>query len=132
MIDVDHFKKINDDYGHVNGDKVLTALSKSLRSNLRKTDSVFRYGGDEFCILLPSTDLNGALRVAQVLNTQVKDIEFVYNDSPISITISLGVTELKKNDHIQDVIARADKALHEAKQAGRDRVTVFKTYYSVQ
>jgi len=124
MLDIDHFKEVNDRCGHLNGDKVLIALSARLKASVRKTDFVFRYAGDEFVVLLPDTDLNGALRVADLFRQVMSKMEFLHKGSPIPITVSLGVTVFKKGDLMEDIVHRSDEALYEAKQEGGDTVRV--------
>ena len=124
MLDIDNFKKVNDDCGHLNGDKVLSAISARLKATVRKADYVFRYAGDEFAVILPDTNLDGALKVADLLRQVVANMEFLHKGTLIPITISLGVTLFKKRDQMEDVFQRADTALYEAKQEGRDAVIV--------
>ncbi len=119
MFDIDHFKKINDNFGHQTGDKVLKKLSKLVKSNIRSYDYLFRIGGEEFVILVIKSDLNNSYNIAQKLRKTVANYKF---DSRFKVTISLGVTEVKKDDTLESSIKRADSALYRAKNSGRNRV----------
>jgi len=126
MIDVDHFKKVNDTYGHPVGDRVLLCTAEWLRSAIRHTDFVARYGGEEFGVILSDTDLSNAeARFTQVLKEIAKrSYEFQQDGEQKSVrfTVSCGVSQLTDKDSEQDLIQRADQALYEAKQKGRNRV----------
>ena len=124
MLDIDHFKRINDTYGHRTGDEVLAKVAKVLRSCLRSYDTAFRYGGEEFCVALPRTALPAAAKVAERIRKTVQETEFLSADgTKIAVTVSLGVAQLASSDaNHTSVIERADAALYEAKQSGRNRV----------
>ncbi len=123
MLDIDHFKKVNDTYGHPAGDDVLVEVAELIRKHVRKADAVARFGGEEFCIVMPHTDLEGACRVAFKIKDTINGHEFVVDAHRIRITISAGATALKgSNDTVDDLIKRADRALYAAKHQGRDRV----------
>jgi diguanylate cyclase (GGDEF)-like protein len=122
MMDVDHFKEVNDQYGHLNGDNVLQTIGQRLKDRLRKTDFFARYGGDEFSVILPYQELKEARLVAEELRKTVKLFEFIAGEAQVHVTLSLGVSEFKVGDHLEDVIKRADEALYKAKQHGRDCV----------
>ncbi|MEO0685316.1 MAG: GGDEF domain-containing protein, partial [Cyanobacteria bacterium J06649_11] len=125
ILDVDYFKKVNDNYGHLVGDRLLKLLSSRIRSNLRLQDTAFRYGGEEFVIILNETTAQEADLVAQRLNTIVKDNSFAIDSTlKINVTISLGVTCLLPTDDEQGVnlLHRADTFLLQAKSKGRNRV----------
>ena len=126
MLDVDHFKQINDRYGHICGDQVLIALARQLEKAMRPTDILARYGGEEFCILLPMTDLDEAKVLAERLRQQVAKLAIACPKvgERIQITISLGIATWRSGDSGQDIIRRADEALYRAKQKGRDRVEI--------
>lgn len=125
MMDIDHFKRYNDTYGHVEGDKVLTRIADVIKSCLRTMDSAYRYGGEEFTALLPETRADEAQTVAQRLRKAVKQEVFHPRaGEEVGMTISLGVTEYEPKESKSDFVQRADKALYRSKNAGRDRVSV--------
>ncbi|MDM7322877.1 MAG: diguanylate cyclase [Gammaproteobacteria bacterium] len=132
MVDVDHFKRINDTYGHLAGDAILRHLGQFLCAKLRTTDIAARYGGEEFILMLPSTDLDAALRLAARLREEAA-ASTVYSDGqPLHFTLSLGLTALTAQDPSLDVaIARADEALYRAKMGGRNRIEVDPQYGGV-
>lgn len=118
--DVDNFKRINDRYGHQAGDKVLCAVAKLLKGQIRATDSVARYGGEEFVMLLPDTALEGAMLLAEKLRAALADCDFHHRNEPVPITISCGVAQFQQGDDPEAVFQRADRALYQAKAAGRN------------
>ena len=118
MVDIDHFKAINDHHGHAEGDCVLKGVSASLRKALRADDHVGRWGGEEFCVLLPRTTLHDATLLAERIARRVSD-----DGQRVPVTVSIGVSVYTAGDtDLQAVLRRADGALYEAKAAGRDRV----------
>lgn len=121
MLDVDHFKKLNDTFGHLAGDKVLTALGTALRSAVRREDAVARYGGEEFAVLLPNTSLEQATLVAQKVREAVAKILVEQDGNKISISVSGGLASIQAEERSESLIHRADEALYAAKRAGRDR-----------
>jgi len=121
MIDLDHFKKINDDCGHLVGDRVLGELAQRLARGVRAVDVVGRWGGEEFLLLCPNTDQDGAQAVAEKLRASVSAEPF---QAGISLTISLGVAIATGKEAPDAVLDRADRALYEAKEAGRNRVVL--------
>ncbi len=125
MIDVDHFKEFNDRFGHIAGDRVLTAVSRILSLQFRSRDVLIRYGGDEFAILLPQVDADGAFTIADRVRVCVSGDTADGSDSliQIPIRISMGVAELAENETLDDLIRNADAALYRAKRAGRDTVS---------
>ncbi len=123
MFDIDFFKKINDTYGHGIGDEVLKKLAETIEKNLRKTDKLFRIGGEEFIIILPNTNIENAKIVAEKLRKAICKTDF---GKPGRITISLGVTSFTKEDNEDSFLDRVDKALYMAKNNGRNRVEVIK------
>ncbi|MHB0853035.1 sensor domain-containing diguanylate cyclase [Stutzerimonas nitrititolerans] len=125
MFDIDHFKAINDNYGHQAGDAVIQQVAGLIRENLRDSDVAGRYGGEEFVVLLPDTDKEGALMFAERLRYVVEACEVRYEQHRIRFTISLGVADLSapSNGHAQ-LIEWADSALYASKSAGRNRVTL--------
>ncbi len=126
MIDIDDFKKVNDTYGHTVGDKVLKTIAQILKTKLRATDVVGRYGGEEFLVVLPETDLQAALTVAEKLRTEVAKKTFKYKDQVFKVTISLGAAQLKEGESIEELINRADQALYTSKRSGKNRTTLAK------
>ncbi len=125
MIDVDHFKKINDEFGHLAGDRVLQVVAKVIMNDVRPTDLVARYGGEEFIVVLPDTAIIGARLVAERLREAVsREIIVTSNHTPLSpVTISLGVSQMQGNQDMAAFIADADAALYRAKDQGRNRVS---------
>lgn len=121
MVDVDHFKKFNDTYGHAIGDKVLVVVGRSLRENLRPTDLVARYGGEEFLLILPDTNVEAGRQCAERIRVAVAAEKL--EDVDTRITISLGGACLKPGESMTDLLSRADEALYASKHDGRDRVT---------
>jgi diguanylate cyclase (GGDEF)-like protein/PAS domain S-box-containing protein len=125
MFDIDYFKKVNDAYGHAAGDAVLKHLSKLVTEMVRKVDMVARLGGEEFAILMPDTDLIAAKLFSERLRQAVQDAQLLYEGNTISITISIGLTQIGTADVASDQsLARADQALYKAKNSGRNRVEV--------
>lgn len=117
ILDIDNFKIINDTHGHTIGDEILVKLTKKLSSRLRKSDDFYRYGGEEFIIILPYTELKQAQIVAEELRKTVEKIKI---DNDIKVTISLGVAEHVESESKEEWISRADKALYQAKNSGRN------------
>jgi diguanylate cyclase (GGDEF)-like protein/PAS domain S-box-containing protein len=129
LLDADHFKNINDHFGHVAGDHVLSAIAQAARCALRTSDVLGRLGGEEFALLLPDTDLAGALVVAErvraaVAATEVqgREVRLAGPQASIRVTVSVGVAERRGNEPIEPLLKRADRALYAAKDLGRDRV----------
>jgi diguanylate cyclase (GGDEF)-like protein len=120
LFDIDHFKSFNDTYGHLKGDEVLTLVAKTTAENIRKSDIIARWGGEEFIVLLPNTPLATAELVAENLRKQISTIKIFGVDR--AITSSFGVTEFKEGDDHDIIVKRADDALYEAKKGGRDCV----------
>lgn len=121
VCDIDFFKRINDNYGHLAGDKVLRIIAKSIRKRLRKTDFVARFGGEEFVVLMPETDLQQALGVVESVREAIASCPFHFKDQPVSITMSFGMSDFNPEDTPEQVFARADKALYQAKDQGRNQ-----------
>jgi diguanylate cyclase (GGDEF)-like protein len=126
FIDIDHFKNINDTYGHACGDIILKSVAQTIRGLLRKYDVFARYGGEEFLTLLPETDLEGARVVAERFRRQIERMTVRYADFTIKITITLGVAKFDDRLGADRSIQMADKALYQGKEGGRNRVIVWK------
>jgi diguanylate cyclase (GGDEF)-like protein len=124
MLDLDHFKAINDSHGHHAGDRVLVAVGRAMKESLRVSDIACRYGGDEFLLILPETSLAGAVRAIENLRSRIdKAVDFPAEQ--IRMTTSVGITEVHTDEEdANEVIRRADMAMYEAKRAGRNRVAV--------
>lgn len=124
MLDIDHFKLVNDTYGHLSGDKVLKVLSQVLRSVNRQTDILARLGGEEFAVFMPDTPLPEAVMVAERLRQALADAPITLPEGQrIHITVSIGVTPIQEADaHVDDLLKRADTAMYEAKNKGRNQV----------
>lgn len=125
-VDIDHFKKCNDDYGHLFGDKVIRNVAQILRKLIKGQDTAARIGGEEFVVLLPDTPVEGARKLAEHIRVTVAAGRISRgNGAEVGkITISLGITDFQKSDTIETYLARADKALYASKANGRNRVTV--------
>lgn len=122
LIDLDHFKKINDVFGHQAGDETLKTVAQVIRQQLRETDILARYGGEEFVVLMPQTTLVAATKAANKLRQLIRETEIKTSSGDFRVTASFGVAEFEENDTPDDVLARADKALYRAKGKGRDIV----------
>jgi len=124
MLDLDHFKRINDDLGHLAGDAVLKELSNRVRPRIRREDLFARYGGEEFAVILTGTALEGGVRFAEQVRAIVGERPFLFNNTPIPVTTSLGVScvYLEPSADPQAVIQRSDENLYKAKERGRNRV----------
>jgi diguanylate cyclase len=125
IFDVDHFKRVNDLYGHSVGDMCLKEIVHRIKPVLRKSDFIARYGGEEFAVIVPETRSEGAMDVAEKLRQTIEATKFIYKADSVAITVSVGVTEIMPADKTQeDIFTRADRALYSAKQSGRNRVAV--------
>jgi two-component system, cell cycle response regulator len=122
LLDLDHFKSVNDTYGHAAGDAALAQAARVLAEAVRGSDMVCRYGGEEFIVLAPETNLRGALALAEKIRRAVSSRLFGADARSFPLTLSVGVAELRPTESGNDMIARADEALYQAKQRGRDRV----------
>lgn len=123
MLDLDHFKTINDHFGHDAGDYVLKTVSKLIQDQLRAIDVIARWGGEEFCILLPETTQEAACAAAERIRASLEQFDFQYQGVRIRVTTSIGLTALTARDErIEEVVHRADQALYQAKRDGRNRV----------
>ncbi len=122
IIDIDHFKNVNDTYGHRTGDGVLRILCVIMKKEIRGIDILARYGGEEFALILPHTSYGKALEVAERIRRKVEESRFTYKGKPFSVTISVGVGTLKADDTLETYVERVDQALYRAKDRGRNRV----------
>ena len=122
MLDIDHFKRLNDRFGHATGDEALCVFAQTAQQVLRDHDIMGRLGGEEFALVLPGTDLDGALQAAERLRLAVSDAVLPAGGEPYFMTVSIGVVLIDPNEHINAALARADHALYAAKSAGRNRV----------
>ena len=127
LIDIDHFKQVNDEYGHAAGDKVLQVYAEKILSIFRHHDMIARYGGEEFAVLLPNTDLEGVMRALDKVKSNVPNVEIKMNGMSIPApTFSAGVTEYRAPESPSQLIERADHALYRAKRLGRNRIEIEK------
>ncbi|MDX1755171.1 MAG: diguanylate cyclase [Marinobacter sp.] len=124
VLDIDRFKRINDSYGHKAGDRVIQLLAKTLAERLRNTDFVARYGGEEFVVVMPETAPENARTVLDMLRAHIAQLPFHFRGDPVSITFSGGLAQLSDGDDADSVFDRADRALYQAKAAGRNRVEI--------
>ena len=122
IIDIDHFKIFNDDYGHKVGDAVLVLVASVIKGAVRDTDMVFRYGGEEFVVLLDNLDLKNALTVAEKVRAQIESHHLTNKANVLNVTVSIGLSCFKEGDTETSIFERADKALYQGKQNGRNRV----------
>jgi diguanylate cyclase (GGDEF)-like protein len=125
IIDIDHFKRINDNYGHAIGDEILKAFAKKLSEDIRDSDKLVRFGGEEFILVMASSKLDEAEKLAQRICLQVSQTQWSALPDGYIITISIGLTELMRLDQANDPITRADTALYEAKRSGRNQVVIY-------
>ncbi len=128
MVDIDHFKKINDTYGHLVGDKVIRAVAEMLKSKVKGQDSVARLGGEEFAVLLPETPAAGAFAVAEHIRKSIENGKIRRIDSQETIgavTVSIGIASLTPDEDINQLLDQADKALYASKTQGRNRATIY-------
>jgi len=122
VLDIDHFKRINDDYGHLAGDRVLKIIAGELSRRLRKTDFIARFGGEEFVLLIPATPPDGGLQLLQTLREGIEQCPFHFRNQRVTITISGGLTAFAEGEAAEQVFERADQALYRAKNGGRNRI----------
>ncbi len=122
LLDIDLFKSINDQYGHAFGDTVLKAVAQSIKNTVRASDIVFRFGGEEFVVVLSNTAIGGAMLLAERIRLAVESLLIYEEQFRVSVTISLGVTQLQANDSVEELFVNADKAMYQAKHNGRNQV----------
>lgn len=123
LLDLDNFKQFNDTYGHIEGDLVLTRLAQVIRRCLRKTDTAFRYGGEEFVVLMPVTTCEEGIVTAERIQAELREEDF----SPlpgerINVTVSIGVAQYQQEKDMKAFVSQVDKLMYEAKEKGRDRI----------
>ncbi len=126
MLDIDHFKRVNDTYGHLTGDDLLRVIAKTLKDYVRGKDIVCRYGGEEFVILLSDTPLAGAVNVAEKIRTHFASMTWKQKSTSVSmgrITLSCGVSQYRTEEALESFVQRADVALYQSKKMGRNQVT---------
>lgn len=121
VCDIDHFKKINDTYGHLIGDKVLKLIAKVLKQSLGQEDFLARFGGEEFVLLAPKTSVTNVMKLAEKMRLSIERCPFRFSGKGVTITMSFGVTEIQADEAISAAFERADKALYQAKEEGRNR-----------
>ncbi|WP_217475926.1 diguanylate cyclase [Stutzerimonas stutzeri] len=124
VLDIDHFKRINDSFGHLAGDRVLKIIANELSKRLRKTDFIARFGGEEFVLLLPETPLDAGQRLLDSLRAGVESCPFHFKGARIQVTLSAGIASFTAQEDAEQVFERADQALYRAKQGGRNRIEV--------
>ncbi|MCI0654483.1 MAG: GGDEF domain-containing protein [Methylococcaceae bacterium] len=122
LIDIDHFKSFNDRYGHVCGDQVLQSTARTIRETVRASDMIFRYGGEEFVVVLTNTEIAGAVLLAERIRRAIENMRIATESQSIRVTASLGVTALNPGTSARDLLVNADRAMYQAKQNGRNRV----------
>ena len=122
MIDVDHFKEVNDTHGHKAGDRVLQGVAAVLTEALRLPDKVGRYGGEEFLLVMPETGLEETSKLTERIRQQVSEAEFDIGDRKVKLTISIGAALFEKGEDLEQLVSRADRALYRAKDTGRNSV----------
>jgi diguanylate cyclase len=122
MLDLDHFKRINDNYGHLAGDKVLKIIATVLRKRLRGSDFIARFGGEEFILLMPATLPATGASLMEKLRAAIEACPFHFKGEPVTVTLSMGITAFRPGEHSDAVLKRADQALYRAKHAGRNRI----------
>jgi diguanylate cyclase (GGDEF)-like protein len=123
VLDIDFFKRVNDRFGHAAGDLVLKQVAQTIEATIRCSDALYRYGGEEFVVVLNGTGRDGARLLADRIRQNIEALCFT-NPEGLQVTMSLGVTTLRKNDTRQTLFERADAALYQAKETGRNRVFV--------
>ena len=126
ICDIDYFKKVNDDYGHIAGDEVLKGVATVIRKRLRETDFVARFGGEEFVVLLPESDREQALNVMEEVRLAIGTSFFPWETVKITVCTSVGIANFKGKDNLESVFTRADKAFYKAKEAGRNQCRLAK------
>lgn len=132
LLDLDHFKALNDTYGHLAGDQVLIGFARDLKSCLRHSDIVCRWGGEEFIVLLKDTDGKTGLMIAEKIRQHVEQQRYAYNSQALHVTVSIGLTTQQPDDTLHSLLSRADHAMYRAKQTGRNRTCAEKPHSSYE
>jgi diguanylate cyclase (GGDEF)-like protein len=132
LLDLDHFKALNDTYGHLAGDQVLIGFARDLESCLRHSDIVCRWGGEEFIVLLKDTDGKTGLMIAEKIRQHVEQQRYAYNSQALHVTVSIGLTTQQPDDTLHSLLSRADHAMYRAKQTGRNRTCAEKPHSSYE
>jgi len=122
IIDIDHFKNVNDTYGHNTGDKVLKLIATIMKKNIRETDTLFRIGGEEFVLILPNTDREKAAPIIEKIRKSVSNSGFRFKEEKVIINISAGLTQVNDSDTVESLYERADEGLYKAKETGRNKL----------
>lgn len=131
ILDIDFFKRVNDTYGHQYGDYVLKEVSSLLKDSFRKTDMIYRYGGEELTIIMPETSLENAVIPVERLREKIANHEFLFNDIKISLTVSVGISTMQDEyKDVKELVECADKALYNAKQTGRNKVVIYNEQFT--
>jgi diguanylate cyclase len=124
VTDIDHFKGINDSFGHSTGDKTLQVIAMALKNSLRDSEFVARYGGEEFVLLLPDVTDEHISQLLNRVREKIKNIPFKFKNQRITVTLSIGAAQVMENETLEEAFERADAALYQAKNNGRDRVVI--------
>ena len=122
MLDIDHFKKINDQHGHLTGDRILCGVAQLIAPEVRREELLARWGGEEFAVVLPETPIEGARQFGERIRQLVEEARFEYDGLTVQVTVSVGATTLAQCDTVESLIARTDALLYRAKEQGRNRV----------
>jgi diguanylate cyclase (GGDEF)-like protein len=123
VIDCDRFKQVNDEYGHLVGDLVIREMAQMIQQNIRRSDHLARWGGEEFVLLLPNANSSSAIAKAEIIRQAIATHQFHQGELRFHKTVSIGVAEWDRQESTDTLFARADYALYESKQAGRNRIT---------
>ncbi|NKF50228.1 diguanylate cyclase [Shewanella sp. WXL01] len=124
ITDIDHFKSVNDNFGHTTGDKTLQVIAMALKNSLRESEFVARYGGEEFVLLLPDVNEEHISQLLNRVREKIKNIPFKFKNQRITVTLSIGAAQVMENETVEEAFERADSALYKAKNNGRDRVVI--------
>jgi len=124
LLDIDHFKKVNDNYGHQCGDEALKHISNIIERNVRNSDAFVRFGGEEFAVIMPNTDVGEGLIIAERIREAIEKNDFTYNNERIHFTISIGVS-FYSGEKVEEFIQKTDNALYNAKENGRNQIAIF-------